>query len=158
MYGPDVSEAPVIGVDAGGTKLLAGVVGDDLAVGHRVHRLWGGGDRGQVLDAMVEAVEEARSAAGGARAVGFGIPSLMDFAAGVSVSSVHLPLYGVPFRALMEERLGAPVYVDNDVNLAALAEQRAGAARGASTVVMLTIGTGIGGRVALAAERGPRGE
>lgn len=144
-----MSASAVIGVDAGGTKLLAGSVDEDLAVGHRVHRLWGGGDRDQVLATMVEAVEEAVAAAGGARAVGFGIPSLVDFASGTSVSSVHLPIGGVPFRSLMEERLGLPVFVDNDANLAALGETRAGAARGASHVVMLTIGTGIGGGLIL---------
>lgn len=142
-----MSPEPVIGVDAGGTKLLAGALEDDGRLHHRVHRLWGGGDRDQVLATMVEAVDEVRSAAGGAAAVGFGIPSLIDFASGVSVSSVHLPLDGVPFRALMAERLGLPVHVDNDVNLAALAEQRLGAARGAGQVVMLTLGTGIGGAI-----------
>jgi len=142
-----MSPEPVIGVDAGGTKLLAGVIHEDLTVGHCVRRLWSGGDRAEVLDTMVEAVSEAVRAADGARAVGFGIPSLVDFATGTSVSSVHLPLDGVPFRDLMSERLGLPVYVDNDVNLAVLAERAAGAARGASNVVMLTIGTGIGSGV-----------
>jgi glucokinase len=140
-----MSPGPVIGVDAGGTKLLAGVISDDLAVGHRVRRLWGGGDRAEVLDTMVEAVR----AAGDGVAVGFGIPALLDFAAGVAVSSVHLPLDGLPFRDLMEERLGLPVYVDNDANLAALAEQRIGAGVGAQNVVMLTLGTGIGSGIVL---------
>jgi glucokinase len=94
---------------------------------------------------MVEAVR----AAGDAAAVGFGIPALMDFDAGVAVSSVHLPLDGVPFRDLMAERLGMPVFVDNDANLAALAEQRVGAAAGFSNVVMLTLGTGIGSGIVL---------
>src|SRR4051794_2998686 len=110
-----MSSQPVIGVDAGGTKLLAGVLrwdDPDLSVDHRVRRLWSGGDRAEVLDVMVEAVMEARSAAASAAAVGFGIPSLLDFARGVSVSSVHLPLAGVAFRDLMEERLGLPVFVD----------------------------------------------
>ena len=140
-----MSSGPVIGVDAGGTKLLAGVVREDLTLGHCVRRLWSGGDRAEVLDTMVEAV----AAAGEARAVGFGIPSLVEFATGVSVSSVHLPLDGVPFRDVMEERLGVPVYVDNDANLAALAEQRVGAGRGFANVVMLTLGTGIGSGVVL---------
>jgi glucokinase len=65
------------------------------------------------------------------------------------LSSVHLPLDGVPFRDLMSERLGTRVYVDNDANLATLAEQRFGAARGAEHVVMLTLGTGIGGGLIL---------
>jgi glucokinase len=141
-----MSHLPVIGVDAGGTKLLAGVVDEDLTVGHSVRRLWSGGDRAEVLATMVEAVT---AVAADARAVGFGIPALVDFASGTAISSVHLPLDGVPFRELMSERLGMPVYVDNDVNLAALAEQRVGGARGARNVVMLTLGTGIGSGVVL---------
>jgi glucokinase len=140
-----MSPGPVIGVDAGGTKLLAGVISEDLTVGNRVRRLWGGGDRAEVLETMVEAV----GAAGSGVAVGFGIPALLDFAAGVAVSSVHLPLDGLAFRDLMEERLGLPVFLDNDANLAALAEQRVGAARGYSNVVMLTLGTGIGSGIVL---------
>ena len=139
----------VVGVDAGGTKLLAGVVDEGLSVQHRAHRLWRTRERGEVLDLIVEVVEEARSQAPDVEAVGFGIPCLMDFARGVSLSSVHLPLEGVPFRDLMSERLGLPVYVDNDANAAALAEQRHGAAQGASDMVLLTLGTGIGGGLVL---------
>jgi glucokinase len=144
-----MSPGPVIGVDAGGTKLLAGVVHADLSVGYRVRRLWSGGDRTEVLDAMVEAVAEARAAAPDAAAVGFGIPALVDFASGVAESSVHLPLSDFPFREFMAERCGLPVYVDNDANFAALAEQRAGAATGAADVVMLTLGTGIGSGIVI---------
>jgi glucokinase len=144
-----MSSQPVIGVDAGGTKLLAGALADGSAVHHRVHRRWGGGDRDEVLATMVEAVDEVRRAAPDARAVGFGIPSLVDFDSGSSVSSVHLPLDGVPFRSLMASRTGLQVHVDNDVNLALLAELSLGAARGARFAVMLTLGTGIGGAVAI---------
>jgi glucokinase len=144
-----MSSEPVIGVDAGGTKLLAGVVHADLTVGHRVRRLWSGGDRAEVLETMVEAVSEARATAPDATAVGFGIPALVDFARGAAESSVHLPLEEFPFRDEMTSRLGLPVYLDNDANLAVLAEQRAGAARGASDVVMLTLGTGIGSGIVI---------
>jgi glucokinase len=144
-----MSPEPVIGVDAGGTKLLAGALAGDSQVHHRVYRRWGGGDRDQVIATMVEAVAEVRAAVAGARAVGFGIPSLVEQATGTSVSSVHLPLDAVPFRELMAERIGLPVHVDNDVNLALLAELRAGAARGARHAVMLTLGTGIGGAIAI---------
>src|SRR3954451_18452550 len=144
-----MSPQPVIGVDAGGTKLLAGALADGSAVHHRVLRHWGGGDRDEVLATMVEAVEEVRRAAPDARAVGFGIPSLVNFESGSSVSSVHLPLDGVPFRSLMAARTGLEVHVDNDVNLALLAELTLGAARGARVAVMLTLGTGIGGAIAL---------
>jgi glucokinase len=136
-------------MDAGGTKLLGGVVDQSLAVRDRVHRLWRGGGRRDVLDMIVDAVEEAHAAAPDAAAVGFGIPALVDRDSGAAEFSVHLPLDGLQFRELMQERLGLPVFVDNDSNLAAIAEQRAGAAAGAAHVAMLTLGTGIGGGLIL---------
>jgi glucokinase len=152
VYRHPMSPSAVIGLDAGGTKLLAGALTGDTELQHRVYRRWGGGDQDEVLATMVEAVDEVRAAVGDVEAVGFGIPSLVEAATGVSVSSVHLPLDDVPFRDLMQERLGLPVFVDNDVNLAALAEQRIGAARGGRVVVMLTLGTGIGGAIVLDGE------
>jgi glucokinase len=107
-------------------------------------------DQSYLLDAVVEAVEEARDGAGGeVDAVGFGIPSLMDQRTGTAVVAINLPLKDIRFADLMTERLGLPVFVDNDANMAALAEHRAGAARGASEAVVLTIGTGIGGGLIL---------
>ncbi len=140
----------VIGVDLGGTKLLAGVVDADLNVHHRVYRTVHGLSQRELLDAAVEAVEEARAATvGEIAAVGFGIPCLIDQRRGMATMAVNLPLRDVPFRDLMAERLGLPVEVDNDANVAALAEWRAGAARGVSDAVVLTIGTGIGGGLIL---------
>jgi glucokinase len=66
--------------------------------------------------------------------------------------SVNLPLTDIAFGDVMAERLGMPVFVDNDSNLAALAEHRAGACRGASEAVVITIGTGIGGGLVLRGE------
>lgn len=142
-----MAERRVVGIDAGGTKLLAGVADEQLAVHHRLHRLWRGSERQDVLDLIVEVVEEALAEAPEAEAVGFGIPSLMDADRAVSLECVHLPLAGVPFRDLMSERLDRPVVVDNDANCALLAEARAGAAKGAADALMLTLGTGIGGAI-----------
>jgi glucokinase len=139
----------VIGIDAGGTKLLGGVVDEDLAVHHRVYRNWRGADRGETLDIFVEAVEEVRATAPEVESVGFGIPALVEAETGASLWSTHLPLEDVPFRDLMSERLGLPVYVDNDANVAMLAEHRRGAARDASHAVMVALGTGIGGGLLL---------
>lgn len=142
-----------IGVDMGGTKLLAGAVDEGLAVHRRAQRTVVGLDQSALLQVSVEAVQEARARAGGeVAAVGFGIPSLMDRRTGQSVIAVNLPLAGIPFANVMAERLGLPVFVDNDANVAALAEHRAGAARGATEAVMLTIGTGIGGGLILRGE------
>lgn len=137
----------VIGIDAGGTKLLGGVVDGDLRVHARVHRLWTPTDRGALLETMIGEVREALDVAPDAAAIGFGIPSLVDRERAVSMWSNHLPLDGVPFRDLMSERLGLPVHVENDANAALLAEHAHGAARGASDALMLTLGTGIGGAV-----------
>src|SRR5690349_6790282 len=135
----------VIGMDAGGTKLLGGVVDAGLVVHHRVHRRILGLDQAELVETIVDAVEEVRAAAPDVEAVGFGIPALVRPETGSVMVSNHLPLDGLPFRALMSERLDLPVAVDNDSNVAILAEHRAGAARGADDAVMLTLGTGIGG-------------
>src|SRR5436190_9421018 len=109
----------VLGIDAGGTKLLTGVLDDQLGVRHRNVRLWRGTDLASVLDTMVEAVEEATALDPAIDAVGCGIPALVT-EEGVSEFSTHLHLEGVPFRSLLEERIGLPVFIDNDANLAVL--------------------------------------
>jgi glucokinase len=146
MVAGDMAGACVIGVDLGGTKLLAGVVDADLQVHHRTQRLVPHADTAGLLDSVLAAVEEARAAARGeVVAVGFGIACLMDDRRGVAATSVHLPIADLPFADVMRERLGLPVAVDNDANAAMLVEWRAGAAQGATDAVLLTIGTGIGG-------------
>ena len=135
----------VIGIDAGGTKLLGGVVDEQMVVHHRVRRTWRGADRQETLNIFTEAVEEVRAAAPDVEVIGFGIPALVEWEAGVSRWSNHLPLDGVPFRDLMSERLGMRVLVDNDGNASMLAEARQGAAAGARHAVMISLGTGIGG-------------
>jgi glucokinase len=149
----------VIGIDAGGTKLLGGVVDQGLVVHHRVHRTWRGSDRAETLDIFVGAVEEVRAAAPDVAAVGFGIPALVEWETGVSRWSTHLPLEDVRFRDVMSERLGLPVIVDNDANAALLAEARFGAAREFSHAVLVALGTGIGSGLLLDGRvyRGARG-
>jgi glucokinase len=151
----DMASGRVIGVDLGGTKLLAGAVDASLNVHHRAHRLARGCGTTEVLDTVVDAVREARDAAGGEiDAVGFGIPSLIDRERGVAVSTVHLPIRDLPFRDLMAERIGLPVFVDNDATAAMLAEWRYGSAVGCSDALLLTIGTGIGGGMVVGGELG----
>lgn len=138
----------VIGVDLGGTKLLAGVVDQGLHVHHRAHRWARGRDAAGVLDTIVGAVREVQDATElPVEGVGVGVPSLVDPVTGIAYSTVHLPLRDVPLRDVLAERLGVPVWIDNDANLALVAEHRAGAARGAAHALMYTLGTGIGGAV-----------
>jgi glucokinase len=139
--------ANVIGVDVGGTKILAGLVGRDGSVAtHREHPTPTDSEAA-LLDALECAVRELLDES--VVAVGFGIPSRIDQRTGVALGSVNIPLVGVPFRDVMHERLQLPVAIENDANAAAIAEWKAGAARGANDMVMLTLGTGVGGGLIL---------
>src|SRR5947209_13209815 len=87
-----------IGVDMGGTKLLAGAADEELSVHHRTQRTLTGLDQAGLIDAAVEAVEETREqAAGEVEAVGFGIPSLIDQRTGIAVVAISLPLADIRF-------------------------------------------------------------
>ncbi len=146
----DMAADCVIGVDLGGTKVLAGAVDAEQQVHHRAQRTVLGLAQVPLLEAITDAVEEVRAAAPDApEAAGFGIPSLIDQAHGTAVMSVNLPIADMPFRDVMSERLDLPVFMDNDGNVAALAEHRYGAARGTRHSLMLTVGTGIGGGLIL---------
>ena len=93
------------------------------------------------LDGLIEELRAGADAA----ALGIGIPSRIDQRRGRSISAVNLPLEGVDLRDRMRATHGLPVAIENDANAAAIGEWKAGVARGASNVVMLTLGTGVGG-------------
>jgi glucokinase len=139
----------VIGIDLGGTKMLAGVIDDELDVHTRIHKVVTGLSQGELVDALAATIEDAREAEPEAEAVGLGGPWLIDQRTGVAVIAVNLPIAELPIQKIMQERVGLPVFIDNDATLATLAEQRFGAAKGAQDVVGLTIGTGIGGGLIL---------
>jgi len=112
-----------------------------------------GQDTPALLETIAAAVQElVNTTQGEIAAVGFGIPSLIDRRSGTSVVAVNLPLTDIRFGALMAERLDLPVFVDNDGNVAALAEHRAGAARGVDHMVLIGLGTGIAGGLILNGE------
>jgi glucokinase len=137
-----------VGVDIGGTKVMAGVVdgsGTALAVEQRPTR---GNDVRAVEDTIVDLV------AGFARswdvaAVGVGAAGFVDASRSVVMFSPHLDWRKEPLRARVAERVRVPVVVDNDANTAALAESRFGAGRGHRFVLCVTMGTGIGGALVL---------
>jgi glucokinase len=150
----------VIGVDLGGTNLNACVLDSDLEVQGRARRTVDGLELGALLDTIAGAVGELRERTDTQiEAVGFGIPCLIDDEHGLAASSVHLPIAGLAFADAMAERVALPVFVDNDANLALLAEYRHGAAQGERVALMLTLGTGVGGAIMLGGEcfRGGQG-
>jgi glucokinase len=138
----------VLGVDIGGTKVAAGPVdqaGTILAPPLVEPSCTESGDSFvSGLEATVRrALSEFRDFSPGV--IGLACAGNVDFARGVMITSPNLPLIEVPLVALMREALGMPVTLDNDAKAAVLAEAVCGAAAGHRHVVMLTLGTGIGG-------------
>jgi glucokinase len=134
----------VIGIDLGGTKILAGVVADDGRVEHRRETPTPTESQDDLLAGLDAAVEELLS--DDIAALGFGIPSPIDQKRGRALQAVNIPLDdSVDLRSRMAERFGRPVGIENDANAAAYAEFHFGAARDVDAMVMLTLGTGCGG-------------
>jgi glucokinase len=147
-----MSQAEAIGVDLGGTKMLLGVLdGDSKTVWESRERSAGESEE-ELVELLVREVSEAQEQRPRIKAVGMGIPATIDHDKGLAVAAVNLPIENLPIRDLVVERTGLPAFVDNDANVAALAEHLFGAARGAENAVMLTIGTGIGGGLILGGE------
>jgi glucokinase len=136
----------VVGIDVGGTKVAATLLGRSGMGEHRQQptKL----DSGDALiEQLVEIVGEA-AAGESFDAVGIGVPSIVRFETGEIAASTNIPLKGVPLRRVLGERLGVPVFVDNDATVAALAEAHDDSLQPvARNLVMITVGTGIGGGV-----------
>src|ERR671923_1137084 len=137
----------VIGVDLGGTKILAGVVDRDGSVERRHEWPTPLDSQETLLQGLARAVDGVRDE--DVAAIGVGIPSTIDQRSGRAVTSVNIPLADLDLRAWMRDRFGLPVGIDNDANAATLAEWAHGAGRGARHMIMLTLGTGIGGGLIL---------
>ena len=133
-----------IGVDVGGTKVAVASLADRRFTATAIEptELH---SSDALIEQLVRVIETHRSPS--TRAVGIGVPSIVEFATGRIRNSVNIPLVDVPLRALLSERVGLPVYVDNDANCAALAEAHEGGRLTGTQLVMLTIGTGVGGGV-----------
>lgn len=145
-----MSAPRVIGVDLGGTKIAAGRVGEDGAVEGRVEVETPVDSQEALLDRVVETVGPL--VGDGVEAIGFGIPAVLDRKRGRVAGSTNIPLRDVDVDELMRERFGVPAVVENDANAATLAEWRLGAGRGADDLLMLTLGTGVGGGLVLGGE------
>jgi glucokinase len=138
---------PVIGVDLGGTKVAVASLSErslSESLIHPTEKRSGAA----LIDQIVSMVKSL--ADGQLQAVGVGIPSVVEFATGRAVSSVNVPLANVPLRQVLAERLGVPVFVDNDATVAAFAESHdENCIPIVRNLVMLTVGTGLGGGLVL---------
>jgi glucokinase len=140
-----------IGVDIGGTKVAAGVVDEAGRILASTRRETPADDPTQTSDVIADAVRELL-ATHEVSAVGLGAAGFVDATRSTVMFAPNLAWRDEPLRAAMEERLGLPAVVENDANAAAWAEVRFGAGRGEDYVVVLTVGTGIGGGIVFAGE------
>ncbi|HEY4087047.1 MAG TPA: ROK family protein [Bryobacteraceae bacterium] len=140
-----------IGLDLGGTNLRAAAIDRQ---GHLLHIVTGhtqySEGREAIMDDMVEAIDTVRGKQGGAGLAGIGVvvPGFISLEEGVVRNCNNIPaLENFPIRDELSQRLHAPVILENDANAAALGERWMGAGQGFDDLVLLTLGTGIGGGI-----------
>jgi glucokinase len=138
----------VVGVDLGGTSVKAALVSAELELLARDSAPTDISEEDRLLGEIEDLVRRI-SAGHDVAAVGFGLPSQIDQRRGIVADSINVPITDVPFLDEMRRRLGLEVKIDNDANVAALAEARIGAGKGRANVIMLTLGTGVGGGIVI---------
>ena len=141
------SGRPTIGLDVGGTKIAGGVVDGEGTIVRRTQVATAADHPEQIVADMVAVARELSAAVPDVAAIGVGAAGLVDSTAGVILGAPNLAYRDVPVGKTLESELGLPAIVDNDANVAALAEAVYGAGRGAGDQVMVTVGTGIGGGI-----------
>lgn len=139
----------VIGLDLGGTKMVAGLfdgAGKELA---RERIEVAGMDQNDLVEGIVGIVERLKAQSSEpVEAAGFGVPTTFDQRTGMAVQAANLPIANLPLRDILTERTGLEIFLDNDANVAALAEQRQGVGAGETDdLLMITLGTGFGGGI-----------
>jgi len=148
-----MSQTLYVGVDIGGTTVKVGICN---AEGKLLRTYEGPTGTEQGTEVILEnistyvrrIVDEYGAAWDDVAGVGVGIPGFMDFATGVVLLSANFPsMRNVPVKATLEQKLGKPVKINNDANVAALGEAWSGAGRGLQNVVVYTLGTGVGGGI-----------
>lgn len=138
-----------VGIDVGGTNLVAGLVDEAGAIVHKstcpVNRDWTAEQlTRQLAKLSLQAAEEVGCPLSELQAAGVGLPGLVNNKTGVVVKTTNMPFYNTPFREMFQEDLKIPVYLGNDADCAAVGEYWAGSAKGCDPAVVVTLGTGIG--------------
>ncbi|MBA2349499.1 MAG: ROK family protein, partial [Solirubrobacterales bacterium] len=138
----------LIGVDVGGTKVSTAVLGPE-GLSEPALTPTDTSSQEALVEQLARVITEAAEGEEDC-AVGLGVPAVVDFAAGRARSAPNVPLQDVPLRDLLSERTGFPVVLDNDATVAALAEAYdEDSTLAHSDLVMLTVGTGVGGGVVI---------
>ncbi len=141
-----------IGIDLGGTNIAVGVVNAqyEIIAHHSVPTL-AQRSAEEVIRDMGDAVETVLAKAGltaaDCESIGIGSPGTCDSEKGIVARAYNLGWFNVPICEMLRERFGIPARLSNDANCAALAETVAGAAIGCKNMVLITLGTGVGGGI-----------
>jgi Transcriptional regulator/sugar kinase len=133
----------VIGVDLGGTKILAALIEDEKIIKQHSSPTPVGLEQQLVIDAIADTIVQVfdEDVAG----IGIGVPGLVDLESNLVFNVVNIPSWGVvPLKQLIEERFNKPVFVNNDANCFAIGEKYFGKAKGYRNFVGITLGTGLG--------------
>ncbi|EEH66095.1 MAG: ROK family glucokinase [Actinomyces urogenitalis] len=138
-----------IGVDVGGTKIAAGVVDEDGNVITRVQKDSPANDRDAILATIIEVALDLKLAHPEATTVGIGAAGFVSSDRNTMASGTNLDWTGVKIGDVVSEGVGLPVVVENDANAAGWAEARFGAGAGKANVLVVTLGTGVGGAVVI---------
>jgi len=142
---PERSDVLNVGIDIGGTKIAGGVVGPDGTIVERL-RVATPLDPGALARAVADMVAELASRHT-VHAVGIAAAGFIDRTRSVMLHAPNIDWHNAPLRADFEALIGRPVTLENDANAAGWGEYRFGAGRGSTDMVMLTLGTGVGGAV-----------
>ncbi len=143
-----------LGIDIGGTNIVAGIIDDEMNIlGRGKMKTPAGLSHGEFCDLLAEcaalAAENAGVSISDCEYCGIGCPGVVIARTGMVVYSNNLQITDLPLCCMMNERLGLPIYIENDANCAALGEVMAGAAKGSQNALAVTLGTGVGGGVVL---------
>ena len=148
----------VLGVDLGGTNFRLAAIdgkGNILARLKRSTEVEKGREKvlASLTGALNEVIQQCRKKAAKCMAIGLGVPGAIDLKKGVVTQSPNIPeLDGFNIRNYIQRKMNFPVALDNDANVAALGERWVGAGKGVNNLVMLTLGTGVGGGIILDGE------
>lgn len=145
----------IVGIDLGGTNIVAGCVAEDGTSIHGVHSVPTGAEGGpdavvqRIIAVARESIADTRSQVAGAEIIGLGVgaPGPLDTRSGIVLLTPNLGWVNMPLRQRLQDGVGLRTALDNDANCAVLGEWWMGAARGTRHALGLTIGTGIGGGI-----------
>lgn len=141
-----------VGIDLGGTAIKLAIVNSNGEIAYKESQptqVAEGGDRilYQMDEMIVRGIEDLGLKKEDLQGIGIGAPAFLDLERGYVYEAVNLGWKDYPLKDRLEEITGLPVVVDNDANTAALGEMWKGAGSGASDLLVITLGTGVGGGV-----------